>query len=258
MRQLILEEPLAQAASWSRRLVVFAMAVALIGVAMARASTTDISASVAVLGAALAIACAAALCAIAALVKIWHTGQRGAALAVFSGLAAAALLAYPGWLAFEAFRVPQISDIATDIADPPSFSRSSRVLVARYGHLPGDALPGTRETQGKAYPAIEPIILDLEADEVYAIVQKTIAARGWKVIEQVGPGGRSGIGHIDAIDRSLILGLPDDIAVRIRPLAGRTRIDVRSVSRFGRTDFGSNAQRILRFSEELENQLAGK
>ena len=258
MRQLILEEPVARAALWSRRLAVFALFVAVIGVAMARASTTDIAAAVAVLGAALAIACASGLCGIAALATIWRTGQRGTAIAVFSGLAAAAMLAYPAWLGFEAFRVPQISDISTDIADPPSFSRSSRVLAARFGTVPVEAPRATRDVQGKAYPAIEPIVLDLEADEVYAVVQKAIAARGWKVIEQVGPGGRSGVGHIDAIERGLILGLPDDIAVRIRPLAGRTRVDVRSVSRFGRTDFGSNARRILRFSEELGNQLAAK
>lgn len=258
MRQLILEEPMARAAVWARRLILFALSVALTGVIMARASTTDVTAPLAVLGAALLMAGGAGLLALAALVTVWNTGQRGAGHAIFSGLMAAAALAYPAWLGVEAFRVPQIADVTTDVAEPPSFSRSSRSLAARFGHVPGEPPPGTRETQAKAWPAIEPIVLDLEGDEVFGIVQKTIAARGWKVIEQVGPGGRSGVGHIDAIERSLILGLPDDITVRVRPLAGRTRIDVRSVSRFGRTDFGANARRILKFSEELEAQLEGK
>ena len=258
MRQLILEEPMARAAVWSRRLIVFALSVALIGIIMARLATTDMAAPFAVLGAAFAVAGAAGLLAAAALVKIWNTGQLGAGHAILSGLLAAAVVAYPAWLGFQAFRVPQINDVTTDVTEPPSFSRSSRALVARFGHVPGDPPPGTRETQVRAYPAVEPILLDFEADEVFGLVQKAIAARGWKVIEQVGPGGRSGIGHIDAIDRSLILGLPDDIAVRIRPLAGRTRIDVRSVSRFGRTDFGANARRIQKFSDELEVQLEGK
>ena len=258
MRQLILEEPMARAAVWSRRLILFALNVALIGVLMARFSTTEIAAPLAVLGAGLLTAGAAGLLAIAALVKIWDSGERGAGHAVLSGLLAAAVLAYPLWLGVSAFRIPQINDITTDPADPPSFSRSSRALAARFGHVPGEPPAGTHETQAKAYPAIEPITLDLEAEEVFGLVQKAIAARGWKVIEQVGPGGRSGVGHIDAIERSLILGLPDDIAVRVRPLAGRTRVDVRSVSRFGRSDFGVNAKRIQRFSEELETQLAGK
>ena len=258
MRQLVLEEPVARFAVWSRRLMLFALNVAAIGVIMARLSTTDISAAFAVLGAAIVVTGAAALLALAALVRVWSTGERGAGAAVMTGLLAAAFLAYPVWLGYSAFRVPQINDIATDVADPPSYSRSSRSLAARFGHIPGDPPAGVRDIQAKAYPTVGPITLDLEADEVYAVVQKTIAARGWKVIEQVGPGGRSGVGHIDAIDRSLILGLPDDIAVRIRPLAGRTRIDLRSASRFGRTDFGANAQRIQKFADELETQLEGK
>ena len=258
MRQLTIDEPVAPAALWSRRLIVFALTVALIGVVMTRLSATDVAGALAVLAAAFVFAAAAGLLALAALVKVWVSGERGAGMAVLSGLFAGALLAYPVYLGYRAFRVPQINDITTDVADPPSFSRSSKALGARYGHVPGDAAPGVRDSQTKAYPDVGPITLDLEAEEVYAIVQKTIAARGWKVIEQVGPGGRSGVGHIDAIDRSLILGLPDDIAVRIRPLAGRTRIDLRSVSRFGRTDFGANARRIQKFADELETQLEGK
>lgn len=258
MREAVIEEPTARAALWSRRLILFALNVALIGVFMARASTTDVSGALAVIAAAFVIAGAAGLLALAALVHVWTSGERGAGMAVLSGLMAAALLAYPAYLGYRAFRVPQINDVTTDAADPPSFSRSSRALAARFGHVPGDPAAGVRETQAKAYPDVGPITLDLEAEEVYTIVQKTIAARGWRVIEMVGPGGRSGVGHIDAIDRSLILGLPDDIAVRIRPLAGRTRIDLRSTSRFGRTDFGVNARRIQTFADELETQLGGK
>lgn len=258
MRRLILEEPIARAGLWSRRLVLFAIAVAAIGVLMARFNTAEVTAVFAVLGMALLMALASAFLAVLAFVTIWRTGQRGTGMAVGAVVFAILLLAWPAWLGVQAFRVPQITDIATDVVDPPNFSRSSRALAARLGYIPAEPAPGTRDIQAKAYPAIEPIVLDLEAEEVFSIVQKAVAARGWKIIEQVGPGGRSGIGHIDAIDRSLILGLPDDIAIRIRPLSGRTRVDVRSASRFGRTDFGANAKRIQAFSDELEVQLEGK
>ena len=54
------------------------------------------------------------------------------------------------------------------------------------------------------------------------------------------------------------MGFPDDITIRIKPLAGQTRIDVRSVSRYGRNDFGANAKRIGAFAQELQNQLDTK
>ena len=87
------------------------------------------------------------------------------------------------------------------------------------------------------------------------MVQKAIAARGWRIIDQTRPGGRSGIGHVDMVDRTLIMGFQDDVTVRLRPLAGQTRIDIRSASRTGRHDFGANAKRIQRFAEELQTQL---
>ena len=51
------------------------------------------------------------------------------------------------------------------------------------------------------------------------------------------------------------MGFPEDVTIRVRPLAGQTRIDIRSASRFGRHDFGGNAGRIQRFAQELQTQL---
>ena len=84
---------------------------------------------------------------------------------------------------------------------------------------------------------------------------KTIVARGWHVSDESRPAGRIRIGHIDAVDQTLILGFTDDITIRLRPLAGQTRVDLRSVSRLGRHDFGANAKRIIAFATELQAQL---
>ncbi len=51
------------------------------------------------------------------------------------------------------------------------------------------------------------------------------------------------------------MGFRDDVTIRIRPLAGQSRIDIRSVSRLGRHDFGANARRIAAFAEQLQTQL---
>jgi uncharacterized protein (DUF1499 family) len=51
------------------------------------------------------------------------------------------------------------------------------------------------------------------------------------------------------------MGFPADVTIRMRPLAGQTRVDVRSVSRIGRHDYGSNAQRIEKFAAEIQAQL---
>lgn len=53
--------------------------------------------------------------------------------------------------------------------------------------------------------------------------------------------------------RGLVLNLPDDVTVRIRPRADGARIDVRSASRIGGRDFGGNADRIRTYLDDVAN-----
>ena len=255
MRRLILEEPNSASAIWARRLAVFAIALVAMSVLLLRTGTADVTAGMSVLGAAILLACMALLLAGAATVVIWRTGVRGVGITVAAVLLALIVLAYPAWLAVQAVRLPVLNDISTDLNDPPAFSRSSRALRGRNGAAPPDVTPERRLEQRQAYPGVQPLNIDLEPEEVYQLVLRAAASLRWLVIDKVPPGGRAGIGRIDAVDRSLIMGFPDDITVRIRPLAAQTRIDIRSVSRFGRHDFGANARRILRFGQEMQTQL---
>lgn len=68
-------------------------------------------------------------------------------------------------------------------------------------------------------------------------------------------------GRIEATDTTFWFGFKDDIVVRITSTARGSRIDVRSVSRVGRSDLGTNAKRVkgyLQKIQELEkNPAAG-
>jgi uncharacterized protein (DUF1499 family) len=60
-------------------------------------------------------------------------------------------------------------------------------------------------------------------------------------------------GRIEATDQTLWFGFKDDIVVRVTRAPGRpgwTRVDVRSVSRVGIGDVGTNAKRIRKFLKE--------
>jgi uncharacterized protein (DUF1499 family) len=255
MRRHIPEEPVSIAAVWSRRLAVFAATVGLLAIALARLNVVDPPSALAILGGAIAVALASLLLFFAASAIIWRTGRRGLGQALGGLVISLLTLGYPSYLAFEAVRLPLLADISTDPADPPRFSLSKTATAARSGYTPTGGLSSARQEQQGAYADVEPIVVDLDADEAFALVLKTAAARGWKVIEQHPPGGRSGEGHVDFLDRTLVLGFYDDVTVRLRPLAGQTRIDVRSASRYGRHDFGANAKRIQQFAEELQAQL---
>ena len=254
MRPVIFHQPVSQAALWSLRLASFGAVVAGLAALLAHFRAIDPLAGLVVLAGAGLFALAAILLAAAAAVAVWRTGAQGTAMAL-AGLALSLLvLAYPAAFAVQAVRLPVLSDVTTDIADPPEFALSAKALAARGGKTPGDVSAATRQAQLRAYPAVQSKLVDAEGSEALQLVLKVIALRGWKVVEQTAPGGRSGLGHIDAVDRTRMMSFPDDIAIRLRPLPGQTRVDVRSVSRYGLHDFGTNARRIEAFMTELQAQ----
>lgn len=253
MRRLILEEPVTRAAMWSRRLAWFALAVTIIAVALIRFGQVELVAGVAAVAAGLALALAAIGLSLVAYWRIWAEGRRGLRSAVWGMLVALAILAYPGWFALKALTLPTLNDVTTDIESPPAFSRSSAALEARHGRIPPDVPAEVRRQQRQAYPQVAPLTLDLSPQETFELARKAAINRGWQIIEAKPPGGRIGLGHIEAIDRTFLLRIPDDVTVRIRPRADGARIDVRSASRFGKHDLGTNAQRIRRYLDEVSN-----
>jgi hypothetical protein len=252
MRRLIVEEPVSRAALWSRRLAVFGLAVAGSDLFLARRGLDPMSV-LAVFGAALLLAGMALLAAGAAAVVIWRTGRRGAGVAGGGTLLALALLAYPAYLAVQAVELPPLADVSTDTADPPDFSLSRKALDARRGMTPASAAAGDRAAQARAYPDVQPVLLDLDAEDAYQAVLTAAAASGWQIVDRTPPGRRMGTGHVDAVARSLLLRLPYDVTVRIRPLAGQTRIDIRCAQRIGRHDFGGGVAQIRTFTAALQD-----
>ena len=253
MRRLIIEEPVSRAALWAPRVAWFALAVTLMAVAVIRFGLVELMPGVAALVAGLFLAVEAAGLALFAFVRIWMEGRRGLGMAIRGLVLALLILGYPGYFAVRALVRPPLNDVSTDIDDPPTFSRSRAALEARGGRIPPDVAPEARRLQRQAYPQIAPLTLDLPAEQVYDLVRRAAQSRGWQIIEAARPGGRVGLGRLEAVDRTFLLRLPDDITVRIRPRADGARIDVRSASRIGQHDLGQNAQRIQRFLEEVAN-----
>ncbi len=259
MRRLLIEEPVSRLAIWSRRAAVFALALAIVAVLAARLAGVQPLGALAVFGAALTFALLAILFAAAAAVAIWRTGRRGAGQAAVGFALALALLAFPAYLAYRATTLPAINDISTDVAEPPSFMISLRAREARAGPPPPTSSEATRAAQRAAYPDIQPVMVDLEALQAYQLSLRIARDLGWRIVDSTPPNLRGdGVAHIEAIDRSLLFGFSDDIAIRIRPLANQTRIDLRSVSRVGKHDFGVNARRIRKFIAAAQESMQSR
>jgi uncharacterized protein (DUF1499 family) len=137
--------------------------------------------------------------------------------------------------------VPPIHDITTDTQNPPAFvallqERRKAPNGADYGG------PPVAVRQADFYPDIRPLRLDVPMAAAFERALAAARGLGWRVVAAEPAEGR-----IEASDRTRWFGFIDDVVVRISPDGGGSRIDVRSVSRLGRSDFGKNAARIRAF-----------
>ena len=141
---------------------------------------------------------------------------------------------------------PPIHDITTDTENPPRFAailplRKDATNSAEYGGL------DIATQQLKAYPDVKPLITNLPVDAAF---DKALAiARGmrWEIVD-----ANKNEGRIEAVDTTFWFGFKDDIIIRITRDGTRSRIDLRSVSRVGRTDVGTNAKRIRAFLKQMQ------
>ncbi|MCA0422169.1 MAG: DUF1499 domain-containing protein [Proteobacteria bacterium] len=238
-------------ALWSRRLALFGLAVVLAGPILARTGALPPLQGLVVIGAGLVCSGLGFVLSVLAYVEIWRSGATGLMAANVACLVSMLTLAWPATQVVTAFRLPAINDISTDLADPPTFARSRNALDARRGYVPHEMPVTIRGSQRDAYPDIGPILLEMMPEEAYETVLEAIGEMKWRVIDQVPPSARTGSGRIDAITRTPVLGFTDDITIRLRALPNETRVDIRSTSRLGKHDLGTNAARIRRFTQAL-------
>lgn len=228
-----------------------AIPLAIIGVLVTRAQITEPMKGIVIIAAAATMAVSALAVAGVASIEIWKTGRVGLGAILRALIVSLVLLAYPGYLTVQALRLPRLNDISTDIEDAPAFSRSSAAFAARQGQIPLTLEPRQRQPQLRAYPDIRTLVLEIDAEDAFRLVKEAVQTLKWQIVEEAVPGGRSGQGRIEAIAESRLMRLREDIAIRIRPAGNETRIDIRSVSRLGRHDFGSNASRIRALVAEI-------
>ena len=141
--------------------------------------------------------------------------------------------------------VPPINDITTDTENPPAFVA---LVAARTGLSVPTAYPGTAtaEQQRRGYPDLKPLDLPLPPADAFARALATAKDMGWEIAAADAPAGR-----IEATATTPWFGFRDDVVIRVTPAPAGSRIDVRSVSRIGKSDLGTNAKRIRTFLDRL-------
>jgi uncharacterized protein (DUF1499 family) len=174
--------------------------------------------------------------------------RRGARVATFTAalalLGGAAAFGIPFEWQRGARDVPPIHDITTDLENPPTFA----AIVPLRAEAPNSLERPTElaEQQRLGYPDLAPVTLSMPPEQAFDRALAVAQQAGWDIVADDRNAGR-----IEATDTTRWFGFKDDVVVRLTPWGAGTRVDVRSVSRVGRSDVGTNARRIRQYLSAL-------
>ena len=249
------QEPVSSLATWARNLAIFSAVAVLVSILIVRFGFLEMKPALATFFGALAIAGLSILIGFAAFAAIWQNGSRGMGRILLAFLISAAVLAYPAYLALQYRMLPQIHDITTDPIDPPRFEALARLRTGEGTNPAVYAGLYSAEQQRIAYPDIETVELEVPVDRAYAVTMQLVNRRKWLVIDERPPAPPRRIGRIEAVARTPIMGFREDISIRVTPDGEDSRVDIRSASRYFDSDLGSNAARVSKLIEDINNAV---
>ena len=160
---------------------------------------------------------------------------------------AAALLFVPWQHWQRAQEVPAIHDITTDTQTPPAFEA---LAEARQRAPNGVDYSGntTAQQQLAAYPNVKPLVIVDTPQTILAAAQAEAEEAGWRI-------ARITDNRIEATATTRWFGFEDDVVIRLTDVENGVQVDMRSASRLGASDVGTNAARIEAFLTALEARL---
>ncbi len=239
---------------WSLRLALFAAQLIIVTTLLHRFETLTTPVAINLVIVSLVAAAIAMLLAVLAFSQIWNQGIKGSGLALSALIIGLLVFAVPLYHLPSLIKLPAINDITTDLLSPPRFHKIAALRAgANSADYPGDAFIAA---QARAYPDISTLMLERSNSDAYDLVHGVIEDLGWQIVSEKQPGTASGDGYIEAVDHSRLLGFRDDIIVRIKGDKRFARIDMRSASRYGRHDLGSNANRIREMFAVIKTRIA--
>ncbi|HUI27139.1 MAG TPA: DUF1499 domain-containing protein [Candidatus Kryptonia bacterium] len=230
------------AARWTVRLGVAAIVAFVVGPLLAHLGVLPALAGFVVFDLGGLLGVIAAITGIVALVR----GAGGAALA---GLIPAAIVAALFIKAAAgAGNVPRINDITTNTQQAPEFVKAGAqpANAGRDMKYPGESFA---QQQRQGYPTLAGLPLSGSPDEVYRRVVATAKQMPTWEITRDDPAAHA----LEGVDTTWLFRFHDDFVIEVRPRDGGSIVEMRSKSRDGKGDTGTNAKRIEAFFAKLKS-----
>ncbi len=245
MRVLIRTSPWA---IWARRLGSLSLPLLVLSVLFHHLRWVDASTFLALAGFCAVTAALSLLIALVALVHLWFSGDEGWSPALSGLLLAVLCLAPFAWYGSLALRYPPVTDIATTARE-----QLPLVLEPDTVAMPPPQLL-TPDEQRRLFPNVATRSYPIDATQLFALVDRIVAAQGWSVRLRIEP---AGIGDTGRLNARIITppGFQEEAVLRVTSTPTGASVDMRSASIGAPHDFGANGNRISSFMVDLDNEV---
>jgi Protein of unknown function (DUF1499) len=170
-------------------------------------------------------------------------------LLALTGLILGLAVVAPVFLTVQAgYKVPRIHDISTNLQDPPKFTTIRTLRTAAHNSLDRKTPANLAQLQQAGYPNLGALLIDRDSSQVFKEAVALVKARDWEIIDISNKNST-----IEATDTTKIMGFKDDVVIRVSEKENKTIVDMRSASRIGISDMGTNAARIKAFLDDLDS-----
>jgi heme/copper-type cytochrome/quinol oxidase subunit 4 len=183
---------------------------------------------------------------------LWMNAAEGGRRSALALLFASPVLLIALSALFLAQTTPRLSDISTDVEDPPHFS----ALVGDMrisNRLEPPAIDAALQSQ---YKGLTSRRYALSADLIVKHVLDLVVVNGWDLAVEEPQRDADGNWIVEAVARTGVFGFRDAIVIRVAETEEAAFVDMRSASGFGDADLGMNAQRIRRFMADIDTQIS--
>jgi uncharacterized protein (DUF1499 family) len=188
---------------------------------------------------------------IAVPLSMFSPARKNARVPAFIGFALSlVLVAAVAIVVAPRLKYPPISDVSTDIANPPNFVHATQLPGNQGRDLSYSPVSAQVQPRSTIYAGLAPLKLPGSPDEVFKRVQ-VVAGEipSWQILYS-DPATHT----LEGVATSKVFRFKDDFVIQVRPAdGGASLVEMRSRSRQQQADLGSNYERIVSFFNDLQN-----
>lgn len=188
--------------------------------------------------------------------RLWAYGDKAGKSSLAALFLSCLVLAPFAAGAYLWFHYPPLTDVSTDLEEPPSFVQALRTRNREMNAIT-PLTPERMALQREAYPDVAGRRLEASMERALQAVDAVIEARGWARAHRLAT-SEGGLPELllEYQAPTFFVRFPADAVVRMTDEGESVFVDMRMSNRYGAHDLGDNARRIASFMNDLDATFA--